>query len=256
MKPLLLAIGLYSAALSSHSLAACNSDHFDSEGIVAYAFDGDTVELVDGRHVRFIGINTPEVGHRGQASQPLADAARAHLMSLLPKGAHVRLRLDQEKNDHYQRLLAHVFTDDGQNINELQLVGGFATTLIVPPNLWQRECYATVERAARDARRGIWALPNYQAISSNSLTISDNGYYIVHGQVTSVRRVRDGIWVNLSGSLGLKIEQADMSYFSVADLSALSGMNVEARGWLHPDKKQLRLRMQIRHPSDLARIDR
>lgn len=254
MKPLLFAIGLYAAAMSSSCLAACSADRFDSEGTVGFVFDGDTVELVDGRHVRFVGINTPEVGHRGQPSQPLADAARDHLISLLPKGAHVRLRLDREKTDRYQRLLAHVFTDDGQNVNEQQIAGGFATTLIVPPNLWQQECYAVVERSARSARRGIWSLPNYQVISSSSLTVSNSGYYIVHGQVTSVRRVRDGAWVNLSGILGLKIEQADMSYFANTDLSALTGAKVEARGWLRANKE--RLKMQIRHPSELTRVDR
>ncbi|MHB8822818.1 MAG: thermonuclease family protein, partial [Pseudomonadaceae bacterium] len=45
---------------------------------VAQVIDGDTLRLTDGRSVRLIGLNTPELGRKGRAAEPLADAARSH----------------------------------------------------------------------------------------------------------------------------------------------------------------------------------
>ena len=38
---------------------------------VARVVDGDTVRLRDGRSVRLIGINAPELAHNGRTTEPL-----------------------------------------------------------------------------------------------------------------------------------------------------------------------------------------
>lgn len=43
---------------------------------VRQVLDGDTVRLGDGRSVRLIGINAPELGRKGRPSEPYAEAAR------------------------------------------------------------------------------------------------------------------------------------------------------------------------------------
>lgn len=50
---------------------------------VRQVVDGDTLRLVDGRSVRLIGINTPEVGRKGRSSEPYAEAARRRLQALV-----------------------------------------------------------------------------------------------------------------------------------------------------------------------------
>lgn len=41
--------------------------------------DGDTLRLSDGRSVRMIGLNTPELGKQGRSDEPFAVAARKRL---------------------------------------------------------------------------------------------------------------------------------------------------------------------------------
>ena len=50
---------------------------------VRQVVDGDTVRLVDGRSVRLIGINTPEIGRKGRSSEPYAEAAKRRLQALV-----------------------------------------------------------------------------------------------------------------------------------------------------------------------------
>lgn len=48
---------------------------------VEHVYDGDTVRLADGRKVRLIGVNTPELGREGRADESHARAA--HDLSLI-----------------------------------------------------------------------------------------------------------------------------------------------------------------------------
>ena len=50
---------------------------------VRQVVDGDTLRLVDGRSVRLIGINAPEIGRKGRTSEPYAEAARRRLQALV-----------------------------------------------------------------------------------------------------------------------------------------------------------------------------
>ena len=69
---------------------------------VSRVVDGDTVELADGRKVRYLGINTPE---RGQPFYQEATDFNAELVA----GKKVRLEFDVDTIDKYGRTLAHVF---------------------------------------------------------------------------------------------------------------------------------------------------
>ena len=61
---------------------------------VSYVYDGDTVKLADGRRLRFIGINAPEIGHHGEPNQPFAAQARVFLVNMLDTHGHI-LKLQQ-----------------------------------------------------------------------------------------------------------------------------------------------------------------
>ena len=80
---------------------------------VDYVYDGDTIRLRDGRRVRLIGINAPEIQHtersgRIKPGEKFGEEARQYLEKRI---AHkkVLLETDQEKQDHYHRILAYVF---------------------------------------------------------------------------------------------------------------------------------------------------
>ena len=111
--------------------------------------DGDTVDLDDGRRLRFIGINTPE------REQPFYEEATA-LNRRLTEGKDVYLELDQEHEDHYGRLLGYVWAGDVM-VNLALVVNGYANVLFVPPNDRYEEPFRKAEADAKKAGRGIWA---------------------------------------------------------------------------------------------------
>jgi len=217
---------------------------------VAFVYDGDTVKLTDGRRLRIIGINTPEISHTGQPSQALAAQAKASLTDLLDKHSRVLfLQYGQEHHDHYGRLLAHAFLEDGNNLAVHLLEQGLATALVVPPNTWGQPCYQYVEDVARTAGRGLWALPNYQPSDHSALPPDARGFHIVHGRITAIRHSRHSVWLDLDGPLVIHIARKDLVNFKPESLDSIKGMPVEIRGWIKGDKQDLRLK--VRHPAAL-----
>jgi micrococcal nuclease len=117
--------------------------------------DGDTVQLTDGRSVRYIGVNAPEIDHARNAAQPLGFEARA-LNARLVEGRMVRLELDAERRDDYRRALAYVFLPDGTMVNERLLQAGVAFCLYRRPNVKYEFRLLAAQRAAMQAGRGLW----------------------------------------------------------------------------------------------------
>jgi endonuclease YncB( thermonuclease family) len=226
----------------------CPTDRIDEQVSVAHVFDGDTVALSDGRHVRLTGIDTPEVGHNGERSQPLAEEARAALESRLRASPRVGLRYDAERRDQYGRLLAHLHAPDGSDVAAEQLARGFASTLVVPPNTWNHECFARQEAAAREAGRGVWRLPAYRGVESTSLNRNTQGVHRVLGRVVHVGESRKSLWLDLEGGLGVRIPREDLHWFG--DLHGLKGRRIAVRGRIYSDAGKLQ--MTIEHPSALA----
>lgn len=116
---------------------------------VASVVDGDTVELSDGRRVRYIGVNTPE---RNQPYYPEASETNRQLV----EGKTVQLELDVETFDQYGRTLAYVWVNGVMaNMEIIRL--GFANAFTVPPNVRYEAEFRAAEREAREAGRGLWA---------------------------------------------------------------------------------------------------
>ncbi|SDW40726.1 Endonuclease YncB, thermonuclease family [Pseudomonas syringae] len=191
--------------------------------------DGDTLRLTDGRSVRMIGLNTPETGKKGQSAEPLAEAARRRLQALVnDSGGQVRLRVGQQSKDHYGRTLANVYGRDGANLEAQLLSEGLGYLVAVAPNVALIDCQLSAERQARQARLGLWRNSPVQASDS----IAKSGFAVVSGQVKSVQRNRGGVWIELPGSLVLRIAPDNVSGFDMAALERLRGKKIEARGWV------------------------
>lgn len=114
---------------------------------VERVLDGDSIVLSDGRQVRYLGINSPEVG------QTFSDEARA-LNRRLVEGKHVRLQLDGPPTDRYGRTLAYVSVGD-QFINGEIVRAGLAHLFVFHP-LRRHDTLVASQREAREARRGMW----------------------------------------------------------------------------------------------------
>lgn len=125
---------------------------------VAWVSDGDTIGLVDGRKVRYLGIDAPEIRHGNQAAQPGGEAAR-RLNRRLVDGRPVRLVFDRERQDRYGRLLAYVFLSDGRFVNREILAAGMAVCLPQAPNDRFARVLLEAQRHAMTVKRGIWIAP-------------------------------------------------------------------------------------------------
>ena len=122
---------------------------------VRWVDDGDTIVLIDGRRVRYIGIDAPEMERHDRPAQPYAHAARkfnAHLV--LSK--NVRLEFDREKTDRYGRLLAYLFDETGSFVNRTLLAQGLAWVLYRYPNDRYHAMLLKTQQDAMAARKGIW----------------------------------------------------------------------------------------------------
>ncbi len=113
--------------------------------------DGDTVRVrCDGlaERVRLLQIDTPERG------EPLYEEAGARLEALID-GRPVWLEPWREERDDHGRLLAYLFVDD-RNLNLAMIEAGMTPYFDrYGSGRYPRE-FAAAERAAREARRGIW----------------------------------------------------------------------------------------------------
>lgn len=125
---------------------------------VKWVADGDTVLLTDGRWIRYLGINTPEVATKDHRGEPLGGAARSRNRSLI-NGLPVQLEFDRARQDRYGRTLAYVTNSRGQMINELLVAEGLAYCLWLTPNDRYTGRLLKAQRQAIAARRGLWALP-------------------------------------------------------------------------------------------------
>ncbi len=123
--------------------------------LVKKVIDGDTLLLSDGRFVRYIGINTPEIAHKDKRAEPFGVAATAYNAELVGSG-RVKLEYDRQKYDHYGRLLAYVYNEKGVLVNRAILAAGMAYCLYKKPNLRYTEELLDTQIEAMNAARGIW----------------------------------------------------------------------------------------------------
>jgi micrococcal nuclease len=122
---------------------------------VRQVYDGDSLALSTGEQVRYVGVDAPEIDRQGGKSDFLAHEARQFNVTLV-QGKPVRLEFDQERNDHHGRVLAYVFLESGDMVNELLARKGFARVLPKPPNLKYFSLLLGAQRKAMAERVGIW----------------------------------------------------------------------------------------------------
>jgi endonuclease YncB( thermonuclease family) len=101
---------------------------------VKWVNDGDTIVLTNGKRVRYIGINAPEIDHDNHRAQPFGYESRSYNKGVVLK-RKIRLEFDRERLDRYGRLLAYLFLPDGTFLNEALLQKGYAYFLFKKPNL-------------------------------------------------------------------------------------------------------------------------
>lgn len=124
---------------------------------VTKIIDGDTIELSDGTKVRYIGIDTAELGKN---SQCFAEEAKKKNEELV-LGKAVELEKDVSETDQYKRLLRYVYVGEAEDrimINEELVRGGFAQVSTYPPDVKYKDKFLELQNKARNSDVGLWKM--------------------------------------------------------------------------------------------------
>lgn len=139
------------------ALSACDGSgeppaRTENPCVVSFVIDGDSLACNDGREVRLLLIDAPEI-----AQAPWGDRARVALLDLAGPGTRLDAEYDVDRIDDFERHLLYLYLADGTMVNEEMAGRGYALALVIPPNgRYEAQIRAAVE-AARAEGRGLWA---------------------------------------------------------------------------------------------------
>lgn len=154
------------ASTGSPSFAALPVPVGAQEATVVRHTDGDTLTLrgrgtgplpAEPTKVRLLLVDTPEDGNAPECFGPEASQA---LAQRVPVGSTVRVTADRQRTDRFGRTLLHVWDDEGRNLQQHLLAGGFARVLVVRPNTAHLEAMRAAEEVGRLQGRGVWDCGN------------------------------------------------------------------------------------------------
>lgn len=214
---------------------------------VKHVYDGDTIILENDQRVRLLGINTPEIASRHRDEEPGGVAAKIWLQDRI-KSQKVYLEHDQEKQDKYQRLLAHVFLSDGTHLNLELIKKGLAFMSIIPPNLRYVETFSRAQKQAEAQKLGIWGEPVYQVRPLNQIQSNSRGWQRFTGIPRSIQPRRSFTYLIFNDQISIRIANDHLNLFPKLD--AYLGKTIEVRGWV--SRRSNKSTISIQHPSALV----
>ena len=100
------------------------------------------------------------LGRRDFPVWPLASEAKAEL-EILALGQEVHLQVDNNAQDRYRRVLAHLVRSDGLWLQGAMIERGFARVYTFSDNRRLANALLQKEQLARAGQSGIWALSHY-----------------------------------------------------------------------------------------------
>ncbi|CAB1276999.1 thermonuclease family protein [Candidatus Nitrosacidococcus tergens] len=226
-----------------------NPSHHEYE--VESVHDGDTIRLKGGEKVRLLGINTPEIESRFRSAEPGGDEARDWLKFQL-EGKKITLEFDKEKRDHYQRLLAHIFTLDGTHINLRLVEEGLAIVSLIPPNFKYSSQLTQAQNKAEATKLGIWNMAAYtpQPITKLAAEKYEKGWQRYWGTPAKIKQTQKYSYLVFNKNIDIRIPQKQLSYFD--PLENYLEKKIEVRGWVN--RRQNHYSILVNHPSSLKII--
>lgn len=118
------------------------------------AYDGDSILLADGREVRLLGVDAPEIHHPTLPEQRFGKEA-AEFVRELAEGKEAELEFEEDnKKDKYNRTIAYVYIGD-KLLNAELLKNGFAYVYVKYPFRLKEE-FIKYQQDAIKARKGLW----------------------------------------------------------------------------------------------------
>jgi micrococcal nuclease len=195
------------------------------EARVVRVIDGDTIVVDRGRgdeRVRYIGIDTPETVRPGVSVEWMGKTSSAANKALV-EGKTVVLEKDVSETDRFDRLLRHVWLQDGSTwvLVDLELVRiGYARVSTYPPDVKYSELYLAAQVEAREQDLGLWGDGPLTFVSPEDGSVIATKTIVVHGlSIPGSRVVRD-----VSGGLDQSARAATDGSWSM-EIKLKSGIN-------------------------------
>jgi micrococcal nuclease len=123
--------------------------------LVTRVIDGDTFEISTGEHVRYIGIDTPELANSKGEEECFAQQAKKYNERLILH-QEVTLFTDKSDKDRYGRLLRYVYVGN-LFINDQLVREGFAFAKSYPPNVSRQHGLNQAQLSAKQSSKGVWS---------------------------------------------------------------------------------------------------
>ncbi len=191
--------------------------------------NGDLI-LSDGRVALLAGIRLPGAD---RPADPMASEALAGLRDLALK-APLMMTSTPPRQDRYDRIHVQAFSDIWLQTELLRR--GLARVDIAPD---RQECFPDfyeAETEARNAKRGLWALPDFAVRQAIAVSAPDGSFQIVQGRVVNVGGHDGRVILDFSADyrkdFSATIAPEDRKAFRDSDLvlEDLTGHEVRLRG--------------------------
>ena len=209
---------------------------------VADIVDGATLILADGRTVRLAGLDVPRpAGERRPASGGRGDLVAAQAkeaLAALVAGHDVGLTVAARPVDRYGHTMAHVVDPQGRWVQAEMVTRGLARVAIFADERTGLAELLALEAAAREARRGIWALPEYRIVDAEQALRHLDTFQIVEGRIRTVERKGGRTYLNFGADwrsdFTVLVPAPIRRQLAAAglDLSRHEGRMVRVRGWI------------------------
>lgn len=231
--------------------------------------DGDTLivdpPFGDSGEVRLVGIQAPKLplGRKGFETWPLAPEAKEALAEIA-LGKKLALSFGGVRRDRYGRWLAHlhVIENDqpGPWVQGEMLRRGLARVYSFPDNRAFVEEMLNLERDARAAGQGIWALPYYaiRGTDPGVLRSLRNSFQVIEGRVADAAQVKGWTYLNFGADwrtdFTVAIKYRDLKAFDgILEPLTLKGQAIRVRGWLKEKNGPV---IEVTHPEQIEVLTR
>ncbi len=147
----------------------------EKEYLVTKVLDGDTIVLEHGETVRYLGVDTPELGKKNGGPEFYSrEAIKFNKQMVLFK--KVRLEFDVEQKDGHGRTLAYVYVKKAF-INADLVRLGYARAMIKPPNVKHKDLLLRYQKEAMEKELGLW---QEKKVETESHYIGNKRSYVLH----------------------------------------------------------------------------
>lgn len=135
--------------------------------VVGHVIDGDTFDLTNGKRVRLIGVDAPELGRFGNEDEPFAIEATKFVKNTI-EGKEVWLQNEGSDTDIHDRLRRHAWLRQPTDVNcknqaeskllsSQLLLHGYAKVMIFG-DVAHENLFKNLEAIARFGGAGIWSI--------------------------------------------------------------------------------------------------